>query len=363
MKISMMLFASGLMAAGLVAQDARPVHDDVGYCWNPAGMQKLVEYLEGQEKERFSGKGLVAAISPHDDYLYAGRVDYPLFRSLRAKEVVIFGVTHGAVRKEISGLDSVLILDEFKSWPGPRKPIAVSGLREYLKRRLDKSVFITSNKAHELEHSIEAMLPFLQYFNPEVKITPIMVAPMPFGRMDEVSTKLAGVIADYMTEKGLAAGKDIFFLISADGNHYGKDFNNLAFGEGEKAWEAAREPRPAPDPFLPDGRDGQREDRGADPGALGQDVPRLRQHLLVRQVFHPLRPPGRGEDRREDRSSEDQRDALPVLGHLQRRRPAAQGRPAWGRPRRSRSATGSASARSAITRSELTGGPRGMTRS
>jgi AmmeMemoRadiSam system protein B len=241
MKIFMMLLASGLMVATLAAQDARPVRDDVGYCWNPASMQKLVEYLESQEKENFSGAGLVAAISPHDDYLYAGRVDYPLFRILRAKEVVIFGVTHGAVRKEISGLDSVLILDEFKSWPGLRKPIAVSGLREYLKERLDKSVFITSNKAHELEHSIEAMLPFLQYFNPEVKITPIMIAPMPFGRMDEVSTKLAGVIADYMREKSLAAGKDIFFLISADGNHYGKDFNNSAFGEGERAWDAARE--------------------------------------------------------------------------------------------------------------------------
>jgi AmmeMemoRadiSam system protein B len=241
MKIVITLFATGLMVASLAAQDTRPVRDDVGFCWDPASMQKLVEYLESQEKESFRSEGLVAAISPHDDYLYAGRLYYPLFKILRAKEVVIFGVTHGAVRKEISGLDSVLILDEFKSWPGLRKPIAVSGLREYLKGRLDKSVFITNNKAHELEHSIEALLPFLQYFNPDVKITPIMVAPMPFDRMDEISTKLAGVIADYMTEKGLAAGKDIFFLISSDGNHYGKDFNNSPYGEGEKAWETARE--------------------------------------------------------------------------------------------------------------------------
>jgi AmmeMemoRadiSam system protein B len=229
-----------LFAASLTAQETRPVRDDVGFCWDFAGMQKVVNFLESREKESFDGNGLVAAISPHDDYLYAGRVYYPLFSILRSKEVVIFGVTHGTVRKEISGLDGVLILDDFQSWPGLTQPVAVSGLREFLKQRLDKSIAITNRRAHEIEHSIEALLPFLQYFNPEVRITPIMVAPMPFGRMEEISAKLAAVIADYMKEKHLSAGRDIFFLISSDGNHYGRDFDNTPFGEGEAAWTKAR---------------------------------------------------------------------------------------------------------------------------
>jgi MEMO1 family protein len=241
MKIFIKLFAIGMVFATLSAQETRPIRDDVGFCWNPISMQKLVDYLESQEKESFKSEGLVAAVSPHDDYLYAGRVYYPLFKILRAKEVVIFGVTHGTVRKEINDPQSILILDEFKFWPGLKQPMAVSGLREFIKERLDKSVFTTNNKAHELEHSIEALLPFLQYFNPEVKMTPIMVAPMPFTKMEEISTKLADVIAAYMKEKKLVAGKDIFFLVSSDGNHYGKDFNNSPFGEGEKAWTAARE--------------------------------------------------------------------------------------------------------------------------
>jgi MEMO1 family protein len=228
-----------LVFTGLAAQDVRPVKDDVGFCWNPASMKVLVDYLVAQDKEIFPAEGLVAAISPHDDYLYAGRLYEPLFRILRSKEVVIFGVTHGAVRKEIKDPQDILILDDYKLWPGVLKPIAVSPLREYIKTRLDKSAFLVSTKAHELEHSIEALLPFLQYFNPEVRITPIMVAPMPFDKMDEISGKLAEVIAGYMKEKGLKAGKDIFFLVSSDGNHYGKDFNNSPFGEGEKAWETA----------------------------------------------------------------------------------------------------------------------------
>ncbi|MDI6849950.1 MAG: AmmeMemoRadiSam system protein B [Candidatus Saccharicenans sp.] len=217
----------------------RPIRDDVGFCWNPDSMKILVDYLSAQEKDRFEARGLVAAISPHDDYLYAGRLYYPLFNLIQAKEAVIFGVTHGAVRNEIKGLDSVLILDDYQLWPGVLKPVEISPLRSYLKAHLKKEHFIVNNRAHQLEHSIEALIPFLQYFNPEIKITPIMVAPAPLEKMKEISEALSLALASYMKEKNLKPGSDIFFLISADGNHYGKDFNNLAFGEGQEAWEKA----------------------------------------------------------------------------------------------------------------------------
>jgi len=50
-------------------------------------------------------------------------------------------------------------------------------------------------------------------------------------------------LRDHTSKQGASdwpkAGNDIFFLVSSDGNHYGKDFNNSSFGEGEKAWESA----------------------------------------------------------------------------------------------------------------------------
>lgn len=217
----------------------RPIRDDVGFCWKADSMKTLVDFLASQEKERLDSTGLVAAISPHDDYLYAGRLYYPLFNLIRTREAVIFGVTHGLVRNEIKGLDSLLILDDYELWPGVLKPLEISPLRSYLKTHLKANYFTVNNRAHELEHSIEALIPFLQYFNPEVKITPIMVAPMPLEKMKEIAAELSRVITDYMKENKLQPGRDIFFLISADGNHYGKDFNNLAFGEGQEAWEKA----------------------------------------------------------------------------------------------------------------------------
>ncbi len=217
----------------------RPVRDDVGFCWNPESMKTLVDYLAAREKEQFRAEGLVAAISPHDDYLYAGRLYYPLFNIIRAREAVIFGVTHGTVRNEIKGLDSLLILDDHELWPGVLKPVEISPLRSYLKKHLKSGYFTVNNRAHQLEHSVEALIPFLQYFNPDIKITPIMVAPMPLDKMKEISEQLARVISAYLKENRLQPGRDVFFLISADGNHYGKDFNNLAFGEGRQAWEKA----------------------------------------------------------------------------------------------------------------------------
>jgi AmmeMemoRadiSam system protein B len=229
-----------LVVTALAGQQTRPIRDDVGFCWNPASMRTLVDYLQAREKDDFEPAGLVAAIAPHDDYLLAGRVDYPLFKVLRAKEVVVFGVTHGTVRTEIGDPHNILIFDAFKLWPGLTGPMAISGLREVLKERLDKSLYQVNNKAHTIEHSIEAEVPWLQYFNPDVKITPIMVTGMPFEKMEEISAQVAKIVAAEMKQKGLVAGKDIFFLISSDGNHYGQDFKNSPFGEGEAAWHQAR---------------------------------------------------------------------------------------------------------------------------
>ncbi len=213
----------------------RPVRDDVGFCWNFAGMQKLMHYLDSTETEKpFTGT-VVAGISPHDDYLYAGRVYYPLYRVLRAKEVVIFGVTHGTVRKEIGDPKNILILDSFPVWTGVRGTCPVSPLREIIARQMDTSYVRIDNKAHRLEHSIEALVPFLQFYNPDIMITPIMVTAMPFERMDTISSRLSDILSGYIREKGLVPGKDIVFLMSCDANHYGEDFNNTPFGTG---WDA-----------------------------------------------------------------------------------------------------------------------------
>lgn len=227
----------------LNSQTVRPIKDEIGFCWNAEEMNNFISFLEKEDGGRSDqkSKNLVAAISVHDDYLYAGKIYYPLYKNIKTKEVVIFGVTHGSVRKEMGNLSNVLILDEFDQWRGPYKNVEISPLREIIKSKLPKEDFIVSNKAHSLEHSIEALIPFLQYYNRDIKITPIMVTQMPFERMDELSNRLTKIISEYMKAYKLRAGKDIFFLISNDANHYGEDFKNSPYGLDANAHKHATE--------------------------------------------------------------------------------------------------------------------------
>lgn len=241
MKPLAVAFAFLFVSSSLIAQDVRPIRDDVGYCWNAEQMKRLVDYLATTEKDTLGQNAFVAAVSPHDDYLYTARIYYPLFRSIRSREIVIFGVTHRTVQNEIGDPQGILLFDEHKAWTGCGKPVEISSLREFIKSRLDTQYFKVSNKAHQLEHSIEAMVPWLQYFNPEVKITPIMVTAMSFERMDAVSEKLGAAVAEYVVKARLVPGRDIFFLCSSDANHYGKDFDNIPFGEDNDAHIKATE--------------------------------------------------------------------------------------------------------------------------
>jgi len=227
-------------AIPLRAEETRPVHDRIGYCWNGPQMDRLVDLLKARAPRPPEDlPRLVAGISPHADYRDAGRAYCPLYQRISAPEVVLFGVVHRKTREKLGQPHDKLIFDAYAQWQGPYGAIRVSPLREHLQKRLDPQRWMVSNEAHRMDHSIEGLLPWLQYARRDVRITPILVTAMPFDTMDGVSAELADALAGYMNDRGLSLGKDVFVLISADANHYGKDFNNLHFGEGAAAHQKA----------------------------------------------------------------------------------------------------------------------------
>jgi AmmeMemoRadiSam system protein B len=233
----LILFSSFFM---LHSQSLRPIRDDVGFCWSADEMNSFMNFLAIDAKTEITvNKKLIGGISVHDDYLYAGKIFFPFFNQIRTKEAVIFGVTHGTVRKEMNDPQNVVILDEHEKWIGPYGHVEISRLREIIKTKLDIDYLMISNKAHQIEHSIEALIPFLQYYNRNIKITPIMITQMPFDRMEKLSKQLTAIIIDYAKENKLEIGKDIFFLISNDANHYGEDFNNSPYGLDAQAHKTA----------------------------------------------------------------------------------------------------------------------------
>lgn len=215
----------------LFAQSVRTVKDSVGFCWNPYEMNRFIKFLEDRNKESLNNvQPMIGAISVHDDYLYAGDVYFQLFNKIKAKEVVIFGVTHSSVKKEVGLFQNVIVLDEFNEWRGVYSNVGVSPLREEIKKGLNPKDFIVNNKAHSIEHSIEALIPFLQYYNRDIKITPVMIPQINLETMKLISGNLSEIITSYMKRNNLVPGKDILFIISNDANHYGEDFKNFPYG-------------------------------------------------------------------------------------------------------------------------------------
>jgi len=206
----------------------RGLVDLVGFAHTREQMESIVSYLENGEKEKIeanqktygfsSSTPCIAGISPHDDYFYAGRGYIHVMKHIKAPRVIIFGVCHWA--KEY-GLKDQLIFDSFEHWRGPYGNISVSSLREEIQTGLAKQDYLVNDEVHGVEHSVEALLPFLQYFNRQVEIVPVLVPYMKWERMDELAAHLATAMGKILKRNNWKLGKDIAFLISSDCVHYG----------------------------------------------------------------------------------------------------------------------------------------------
>ena len=160
----------------------------------------------------------MAAICPHDDHVYAGPVYVPALKNLQAKTVVVFGVCHKA---KSLGLRDRLVFDDFERWRGPYGPVPVSPLRQEIQKRLPQEDWVVSREAHSAEWSVEGIVPWLQYYNREVSIVPVLVPHMDWARTQTLADALGKAFAQVAAEKGLKLGEDLAFVMSCDGVHYG----------------------------------------------------------------------------------------------------------------------------------------------
>ncbi len=220
-------------------ENTRKINDKLGYTWNPNANQALMNYLKRFDSKKILKEYPVAGICPHDDHLFAGHVYYDFFKHITAKEIIIFGVCHRSAREKLEK-KGVIVLDTYKNWLGTYGKIDISPLREDIIEKMDEKYIEINNEAHANEYSLEAMIPFIQYFKKkEVKIIPIIITKMEFETMDEISDQLSEIIYNYIKSNNLQPGKDIFLLCSSDSSHYGSDFKNTFLGEGKEGHDLA----------------------------------------------------------------------------------------------------------------------------
>ena len=179
-------------------------------------------------------------ISPHDDYTYVGALYPAVISQVKSPLVILLGVVHRAAD---FGLQDKIIFDRHEYWKGPYGKAPVSKLRESIMNGMDKNMFILHDSIHAIEHSLEALVPFLQYYNKKVEIIPILVPYMSYERMLDISDALANSIKTVTGQHHMQWGTDFSILISNDAVHYGDEDwggNNYApFGSDTAGYDMA----------------------------------------------------------------------------------------------------------------------------
>jgi AmmeMemoRadiSam system protein B len=206
----------------------RGLVDVIGFAHTAEQMSDIGDWCEKLESRAVvddqkrlglpEGRGLIAGWSPHDDYALAGRVYMHVIRQVKAKTVILVGNAHWS---EAFGVRSRLVFDDFPEWRGPYGPVRVSPTRGEILKKLPAGSYVVNRQLAETEHSLEALVPFLQYYRRDVEIVPVLVPFMPWQNVARIGNELASAVASVVAAHGWVLGNDIAIVFSGDAQHYG----------------------------------------------------------------------------------------------------------------------------------------------
>jgi AmmeMemoRadiSam system protein B len=228
--VTLMILSCQIKKTEKIINKSRSMIDTVGFAHKAYQMDSIQTQITALFSDRMAQQKAAAdisestcwkvAISPHDDYAYTSYL-YPLILDhIKAKTVIIFGVAHKAA---VLGLKDRIIFDSFNAWNGPYGPVPVSTLRNELMAALPQDFYVVNDSMQTIEHSVEALLPFLKYNNREFEIISILIPYMAFERMKAISQLLAQSLYTAVDQREWEWGTDYALLISSDAVHYGNE--------------------------------------------------------------------------------------------------------------------------------------------
>lgn len=154
-----------------------------------------------------------AVMLPHAGHMYCGKVmGQTLSRCILPRRLVLLCPDH-------TGQGSPLGVWPEGAW---RTPLGDMPVDAELAAALIAAGngFTADTTAHDGEHSLEVILPYVQVHSPECVITPVRVSCGP-SELFMAGMALAGVI-----QKLTQRGEDVGLLISSDLNHYAPEAEN-----------------------------------------------------------------------------------------------------------------------------------------
>lgn len=196
----------------------RPIHDTIGFAQYDWQLDSIYNRLK--IKDIPNKKSWKTVISPHDDYKYAGKQYYNSLKGVNANTIILIGVAH---RARNYNLQDKIIFGNFTHWKSPYGKLKVSNLNTKIQEKLASEIFIVHDSMQVIEHSLEAIVPFLHKKNKDLEIVPILVPYINYKTINKISTHLSSAVSDILKTSNLHFGKDVAIVISNDAVHYGTE--------------------------------------------------------------------------------------------------------------------------------------------
>ena len=199
-----------------------PVRAGQFYEASPAVLkQTALEYAAGYEPPKDFLGTLLGGVVPHAGWMYSGRTAAKVFAALAAAKPETY-VLLGAVHQWFGRKGGVF---PSGGWLTPLGEISVDADLASAIVEAAHGTILSSAAAHDMEHSIEVQLPFIQALSPGAKIVPVAVPPV--TEAAAMGEAVAAAVAKF--------SKRVMIVASTDLTHYGMDYGTPDHGPLSKA--------------------------------------------------------------------------------------------------------------------------------
>lgn len=158
---------------------------------------------------------LKGIISPHAGFVFSGpcasHVFYEVAVNPTPDTYIVLGLSH-------HGFETSLSDEDFKT------PLGILKNNRALTNQIARSCNIGINiNSHKHEHSLEVLLPFLQFVKSEksdnIQIVPIIIDQSSLDEIERIGKSLSECLKEY--------DKEIIFLVSSDFTHFGPNYGYM----------------------------------------------------------------------------------------------------------------------------------------
>ncbi len=171
----------------------------------PASASQLRAMIETLVDEKAEKEEVIGLVMPHAGYPYSGPVAGAAISRVKFKDTfIIMGPSHTGMGKPFSIMTEGV-------WETPLGEVEIDS--ELAGRILAASKNLQEDYlAHQQEHAVEVQIPFLQYFKPDIRIVPIVLAYADPAAYKEIGREIGRVLKEM--------NKEAVIIASGDMTHY-----------------------------------------------------------------------------------------------------------------------------------------------